>query len=83
MRVDPSEWYYYTDLSGILVGMGDTDGTNYDVSRRGPAIQVGWGASLKNAEYGLSTWLTLTRTSGSACASTMDGDINIILTNDW
>ncbi len=80
--IDPSDWHYYTGLSGTLTGMGDMLGTNYDVTRAGPAVQVGYGASLKNAEYGIATWLDLNRTSGTGCDGEMSGDINIILTRD-
>ncbi len=82
--IDPSEWHYYLDLNGTLTGTGDIAGLNYTLSRRGPAAQVGFGGSLKNTEYGLSTWLDVVRTSGSGagCDGSMKGDINIILVRD-
>ncbi len=80
--IDTSEWHYYTAISGQLVGEKDWQGLVYDVTLRGPAAQVGFGASLKNTEYGLSAWLNLERVSGNACQGSIDGDVNIILTDD-
>jgi hypothetical protein len=78
--IDTSLWHYYTSISGTLKGAGTYAGTNFDVALRGAPAQVGWGGSLKNANYGLSSWLTLTRTSGGGCSGpVMDGDMNFEL----
>lgn len=55
--VDVSTWYYYTSTMGTLTGIDAFEGALVDISRRGPAMQVGYGANGKNVGYGASTWL--------------------------
>ncbi|MCA1807696.1 MAG: hypothetical protein LC687_07605, partial [Actinobacteria bacterium] len=56
--VDNSDWYYYTETNGILVGQGDLAGAVVNISRFGEAFQVGTGANLNQEfEYGASAWL--------------------------
>ena len=80
--IDTSEWRYYTDIQGTFTGKDANAGLNYDVEIMGPAAQMGFGGSLKNADWGLSAWLLFTRTSGAGCAETIHGDINVNLTGN-
>ena len=56
-NVDPTDWYYYLNFTGIAVGTGDLEGASFEITQKGPPFQVGMGASLKNdAQYGASAW---------------------------
>ena len=60
---DTTNWYYYTGLSGTLVGIPGSryDGAHLTLSARGPSFQVGLGASMWEAgEMGGSAGLTWT-----------------------
>ncbi len=56
--IDSSTWHYYSDFSGTLTGVDDFAGAVVEISQRGPAFQVGFGANGKSARYGASSWLT-------------------------
>ena len=79
--VDVSSWKYYTGLTGTLMGMGDFAGASVSIDRRGPAFQVGNGASGKNVQFGGSGWIDLTTTAqpttGASLPSSGTGDFNL------
>ena len=58
---DESAWIYYTDLTGTVTS---TDGSwSIDLSRRGPAFQLGNGANVTETEqgkYGACGWFDTT-----------------------
>ncbi|WP_109302630.1 collagen-binding domain-containing protein [Aquimarina sp. AU474] len=58
---DSSEWIYYTEVTGTV---SQTDGSwSFDISRRGPAFQLGNGANVTEDEvgkYGGSGWFDTT-----------------------
>ncbi len=58
--VDPRNWRYYESFSGVLTGLDCFEGAVIQVDRRGPAFQVGKGASGKNVEWGGSGWIDYT-----------------------
>ncbi|MEZ4706244.1 MAG: pilus assembly protein TadG-related protein [Caldilineaceae bacterium] len=60
---DATNWYYYKSLSGKLTGLAGTRyaGSVINISRQGPAFQVGTGADYHEAHYhGGAAWLNLT-----------------------
>jgi hypothetical protein len=81
--IDPATWGYYTNFSGTLKGAASMLGANLLVTRRGPAFQVGDGASGKNINYGGSAWTYFDVISqpsqGAPLAIHTDGDINVDL----
>lgn len=81
--IDPSTWRYYETTGGTLIGMGKLQGMALEVTRKGPAFQVGRGASGKNTNIGASGWITAitisSPTAGPTLPSTMDGDFNVDL----
>ena len=87
--VDPSTWVYYTSTEGTLTGCGKLDGGSICFDRKGPAFQVGLGASGKNADDGASGWLSYEIKSQPSNPSYVLGDesnggandINIDLTS--
>ncbi|MEM9291362.1 MAG: SdrD B-like domain-containing protein [Acidobacteriota bacterium] len=78
--VNPSGWYYYTEMSGTLTGEGDLAGAVLSLSRRGPAFQVGEGANEKNVNFGGSGWFNWTLvsqpTNGPHFPNSGNGDFN-------
>ncbi|QDV04679.1 hypothetical protein Poly30_01720 [Planctomycetes bacterium Poly30] len=79
----PATWHYYEGFEGTLVGLGDFSGAQVSVSRRGPAFQIGFGASGKNGRFGGAGWLDTVvnaqPTTGVTLPGTTGGDINIDL----
>lgn len=79
--IDPASWHYYTDFSGTLKGSASLLGADVLVTRRGPAFQVGDGASGKNINFGGSAWTWFDvinqPLSGPALPVHTDGDINV------
>ncbi|MGE3166881.1 MAG: hypothetical protein AB7O52_18400, partial [Planctomycetota bacterium] len=77
----PGNWYYYVETTGTFTGAGSLDGLVVQVSRRGPAFQVGTGANQKNMHFGASGWLDLTTlsqpNSGSWYPWDFEGDFNL------
>ncbi len=56
--VDNSDWYYYTTTNGTLLGTGDLAGAVVNITRHGPAFQLGTGANENNMSvFGASGWL--------------------------
>jgi hypothetical protein len=85
--IDPSTWHYYTEFSGFLRGMRVYEGGLLEISRRGPAFQVGQAAAGKNLEFGASAWIALelreSPTSGAWLPGFQgDGDINVDLEDE-
>lgn len=81
---DTDKWVYYPNFSGTLVGQGDYHGVVLEISRRGPAFQVGVSANGKNDEYGASAWFTYDVLSQGLhqnvySGNGRDGDFNINL----
>ena len=70
--VDTDDWFYYTEVSGTIQKGSHT----YQISRRGPAFQVGVGANETGDphKFGASGWFNAERNG-----STVTGDVNIIL----
>ena len=81
--IDPATWWYYTDYSGTLTGIGDWEGAVVEIEITGPAFQVGVGANGKNANFGASSWflwqVTSQPDSGSHLQSSGQGDFNLDL----
>lgn len=81
--IDPGTWHYYEYTDGFLVGEGVLQGALYQVTRMGPAFQVGLGASGKNLNYGASGWLNVDRlaspVNGLNLPSYLGGDVNLDL----
>lgn len=81
--VDPGNWHYYTTVVGTLTGQGDYLGAMIDITRFGPAFQVGFGANGKSLQYGASGWLDVSVVqqpwAGPALQPSGPGDININL----
>ncbi len=80
--VDPSTWVYYTEFHGTLTGVKDYDGAVIEVSRRGPAFQVGLGASGKNIQFGGSSWIdwsVISQPFSGELQVTGHGDFNLNL----
>ncbi|MEM1328888.1 MAG: SdrD B-like domain-containing protein [Bacteroidota bacterium] len=52
-----TDWYYYTEASGLLTGIMDLEGLQIELVQKGPALQVGTGANQFNQNgFGLSKW---------------------------
>ena len=79
--VKPSTWYYYTDFTGTLTGLGYYAGLKASLFRRGPSPQFGVGANGKNLNYGASWWLNYSIITQSTSKSHYlygdNGDINL------
>ncbi|HMR89240.1 MAG TPA: hypothetical protein PKD51_13860, partial [Saprospiraceae bacterium] len=54
------DWYYYTSMRGTLVGVDGLAGGVVTFTRKGPAFQIGTGASQYGYNYGASGWLDYT-----------------------
>jgi len=65
---DPSQWHYYTTVSGTMTGLRAFAGARVDCSNVGSA-QVGVGANNKNTLVGLSVELDLTVVAPPSSAS--------------
>lgn len=82
--IDPATWHYYTDFRGFLRGTNDYRGGLLEISRRGPAFQVGQGAAGKNLEFGASAWIAIELREAPHTGAWLpgfqgDADINIDL----
>lgn len=53
-----TDWYYYKNFSGIMVGEGELEGLVLEISQHGPVMQVGTGASIHNPLFGAASWFT-------------------------
>lgn len=83
--IDPATWWYYTGFSGTLTGVGSLAGALVDLTRTGPAFQVGVGANNKNLAFGASGWFTWTVVSqpdAGHLAPTGRGDFNVDLDDE-
>ena len=76
-------WWYYPTWSATFIGLDDFAGAEVQVTRRGPAFQVGTGASNKNLEFGSSAWFNYQTISqpntGISFANSGRGDFNLSL----
>lgn len=80
--VDTSLWHYYAVLEGTVKGLDDLEGLELELSDRGPAFQVGIGASGKNVLFGASGWLdyvVVSQPDYGPEVSDGKGDVNIDL----
>ncbi|QDU66911.1 LamG-like jellyroll fold domain-containing protein [Engelhardtia mirabilis] len=78
--VDPSTFHYYTETTGVLIGKGDFDCAVVAIERKGPSFQIGVGANVKNANYGLSGWFDMTvleQPCNGPHISDKNGDFNV------
>lgn len=84
--IDTNAWHYYETTQGTLTGLQTFAGAVYDITRMGPAFQVGLGANGKNINYGGSGWLTVTllapATNGANLPSGIQGDFNLDFSDD-
>ncbi|HZF09362.1 MAG TPA: hypothetical protein VFE33_11280 [Thermoanaerobaculia bacterium] len=82
--IDPATWYYYTSLSGTLIGFGDLDGAVLSLTGTTTSFQVGTGASGKNLNLGASApfkWQVVSQpTNGVVLPDTGSGDSNSDIT---
>jgi len=67
---DATGWFYYSTMTGTLT----SGSTVYNLSRRGPAFQVGNGANITTTGYGGSGWF-----DAVDGGTNLIGDINIML----
>jgi hypothetical protein len=78
-------WYYYTTTNGVLTGSGDANGARINVTRNGPAFQIGNGAQSydnNSANFGGSGWLNqsvVNHPSNGVRLSVGAGDFNFRL----
>ncbi len=80
--VDPRTWHYYVRTEGTITGLGDNDGCTIQISRDGPAFQVGVGANGKNVRYGASGWLDQLIDCRGEEPFECKGDFNLNLDDD-
>lgn len=57
--IDTDTYRYYTDVNGVLIGKGDFECAVLAVELFGFAMQIGDGASVKNTNFGLSSWFDI------------------------
>lgn len=57
--VDTNTWHYYLHTDGFLTGQNAMAGALIQITRMGPAFQVGLGANGKNIGFGASGWLNV------------------------
>ncbi|MEP7013746.1 MAG: SdrD B-like domain-containing protein, partial [Acidobacteriota bacterium] len=83
--VNTATWIYYTGYNGTLTGLNNNAGAVINITRTGPAFQVGVGANGKNLNFGASGWYLWTvvsqPSSGGSLPSTGQGDINVDIVN--
>jgi len=82
--LDSSEWRYYTEFTGTMIGLPGTDyeGAEFSVTRVGEAFQIGIGANQQENVLGASGWLDAIleqQTSTSVHLKDTAGDINFNL----
>lgn len=79
--VDPATWHYYVATDGSLVGAGAWQGAALRLTRSGPALQVGSGASGRNKRYGASGSVTVQvlaqPDAGPALNPASSGELNL------
>lgn len=64
---DISQFYYYTQMTGILTGTGKLAGLKLRITGRGPAFQVGVGANYHDMDFGASSWFSYEVLQNSKC----------------
>ena len=89
---DESNFYYYEDFTGQLIGQGGFAGGILNISEAGGNFQAGFGANVTSddvSEFGGSSWFNVTvvaQPSNSAYVLSVDsstdhqGDINLVMT---
>lgn len=82
---DSGCWFYPTYVSGTLTGQGNYEGAILDLTKRGPAFQIGIGANAKTSKnLGASSWFdykTLSQpNTGKQIRPKGEGDFNVDLT---
>jgi len=94
LNPDQSNFYYYADLTGTLMGTGLASGAVLSIRDYNEVFQVGVGANVTNKDlsFGASGWLKIdvqSQPSGNLYLDIYDsptngqnGDININLTGD-
>lgn len=83
--VDPATWTYFTTISGKLTGFGAWKGAKVGLERRGPPVQLGYGANGTNTGYGIGTWVTAKvskKPAGVGWPKKVDGDLDADLRDD-
>ncbi len=64
-------WYYYTQFTGTFTF---PDGSVINMTRKGPAFQIGYGGNLQEGEFGGAAWFYYNNESAS-------GDLNFQLSS--
>jgi hypothetical protein len=81
-----SGFYYYQNISGSLTGQGNFAGMKLNISRRGPAFQVGIGANLnETTKMGASGWFAVdlvAQTNTGSISNIGDSDFNWNVSGD-
>jgi len=81
--VDPATWHYYLATNGTLIGLGAWQGATLRVSDGGRVLQVGTGASGRNARYGAAGTVAVEvlaqPTSGAVFAPSSVGELHCSL----
>ena len=81
--VSGNGYYYYTSTCGTLTGQGAAAGGLINISRTGPAFQVGVGANLNEANsFGASGWMAtsvVSHPAGVTLNGAGGGDLNFNL----
>jgi hypothetical protein len=76
--VDPATWHFYAATEGLLTGLANLQGLQLRVASTASALQVGSGASGRNARYGASAVLGLAVvTPGPAAGVAITGDAEL------
>ncbi len=79
-----SNWYYYTEMHGSLIGQGGLSGGNISFDRNMASFQIGTNASLygTSGSFGASGWFTYDVLSNPSAFNFKDGcgaDFNLFL----
>lgn len=81
--IDTDTYVYYETFTGLLTGLGELEGAQLAIERRGEAFQVGEAASLDNPFLGMSGWFDVAvlaqPTTGVHIDEHVNGDFNMNL----
>ncbi len=81
--VDPTAWHYYLSTTGNLIGLAAWQGATLRVTEGERVLQVGTGASGRNARYGAAGSVVIEvlaqPSSGAALSSSAAGELHFSL----